>query len=355
MQMPADASLDSADRAGLRWAGDERAGIRRLRSGKGFSYRDADGARVADPASLRRIRRLAIPPAWTDVWICADPRGHLQATGRDARGRKQYRYHERWREIRDADKYGRLAAFGRALPLLRRRVRADLAKRGLDREKVLACAVLLLETSLIRIGNDEYTRANRSFGLTTLRGRHVRVSGSTVRFRFRGKSGRDHDVDLVDERIARVVRRLQDLPGQELFQYLDPDGNVQPVDSGDVNEYVRAAAGEDFTAKDFRTWAGTVLMTRALADQPKHAPGTGGTKASIARACAIVAVRLGNTAAVCRKSYIHPAVVEAYESGALPRLMRNAARRKRPRGLFPDEAAVLTILGQAAAATPKAA
>lgn len=250
--------------------------------------------------------------------------------------------------MRDADKYGRLAAFGRALPAIRRRVKADLALPGLSREKVLACAVMLLGSSLIRIGNDEYARANRSFGLTTLRGRHVSVRGSTIRFRFRGKSGREHEVDLVDERIARVVRRLVDLPGQELFQYLDADGNVQPVDSADVNAYVRAAAGEDFTAKDFRTWAGTVLMTRALADQPKRAPVTRGIKACVTRACAAVADRLGNTVAVCRKSYIHPAVIEAYESGALSRLMRSAARRKRVRGLLADEAAVLAILESAA-------
>ncbi len=254
----------SARAAGLRYASDDRPGIARRRAGRGFSYRDADGRLVRDPETLDRIRRLAVPPAWTDVWICPSPNGHLQATGRDARGRKQYRYHARWRARRDDAKFERLIDFARILPRIRARVDRDLARPGLPREKVLAAVVRLLEMTLIRVGNEEYARLNRSFGLTTLRTRHARVTGTAVRFRFRGKSGRQHEVGLRDRRMAGVIRHLQDLPGQELFQYLGPDGETHDIASDDVNAYLREISGADVTAKDFRTWAGTVLAYRAL-------------------------------------------------------------------------------------------
>src|SRR5215470_5909186 len=262
-----------ANRAGLHYTRDDRPGIRRRRAGRGFTYRDDDRGRVTDRATLERIRALAIPPAWTDVWICRDPDGHLQATGRDARGRKQYRYHARWRRRRDAGKFGRMAAFGRALPRIRAACDADLRRPGLPREKVLAAVVRLLELTLIRVGNEEYARLDRSFGLTTLRDRHARVEGSRIRFRFRGKSGRRHEVGLRDRRLARLVRRCQELPGQELFQYEGDDGAIHDVGSGDVNDYLREISGEDFTAKDFRTWAGTVLAFRALRSlEPAETP-----------------------------------------------------------------------------------
>jgi DNA topoisomerase-1 len=263
---------------------------------------------------LLRIKCLAIPPAWSDVWICPAPNGHIQATGRDARRRKQYRYHERWREIRDENKFDRLVNFGKALPKIRRRVKKDLALSGLPREKVLATIVQLLERSLIRVGNEEYARENKSFGLTTMQDRHVDVKGSKLRFRFRGKSGRQHEVDVTDRRIARIISKLQDLPGQNLFQYLDDEGKVRDITSQDVNEYLREIAGEDFTAKDFRTWAGTVLAAIALSaagefETKKQA------KANIKNAIEAVAKILGNTPAICRQCYIHPAVLEVYLNG----------------------------------------
>ncbi len=272
------------------------------------------GKPIRDEQRLLRIKRLAIPPAWTDVWICPSPNGHIQATGRDARRRKQYRYHERWREIRDENKYDRLVNFGKALPKIRRRLKKDLALSGLPREKVLATIVQLLERSLIRVGNEEYARENKSFGLTTMQDRHVDVKGSKLRFRFRGKSGRQHEVDVTDRRIARIVSKLQDLPGQSLFQYLDDEGNVRDITSQDVNEYLREITGEDFTAKDFRTWAGTVLAAIALSaagefETKKQA------KANIKNAIEAVAKILGNTPAVCRQCYIHPAVLETYLNG----------------------------------------
>ena len=258
------ASASAAREAGLRYSTDSRPGWTRHRAGRGFSYRDTDGSTIRDAETIARIRALAIPPAWTDVWICPWPNGHLQATGRDARGRKQYRYHARWRARRDTDKFDRMLAFAKALPRIRKRCDADLARRGLPREKVLAAVVRLLELTLIRVGNDEYARLNRSFGLTTLRDRHVRVERSAIRFRFRGKSGKQHEVGLRDRRLARVVRTCQELPGQELFQYVDEDGLVRDVTSDDVNDYLRQVGGGAFTAKDFRTWAGTVLAYRAL-------------------------------------------------------------------------------------------
>jgi DNA topoisomerase-1 len=270
---------------------------------------------LSDRAELQRIKALVIPPAWTDVWICTDPRGHLQATGRDARGRKQYRYHSRWREVRDEVKYGRLVTFARTLPRIRRRTSADLRRRGLPKAKVLAAVVQLLEKTLIRVGNEEYARENRSIGLTTMRDQHTRINGSSVRFEFRGKSGVQHAVDFRDARLARIVKALRDLPGYELFQYVDKEGRREVIDSADVNAYVRQISGDDFTAKDFRTWAGTVLAAGALSELAQFS-STAQARRNIVRAVEAVAKRLGNTRAVCRKSYIHPAIFEAYLDGA---------------------------------------
>lgn len=315
----ADPALRAEVRAvGLVYVSDARPGIRRLRHGKGFGYRDAHGRTLRDPAELQRIRALAIPPAYVDVWICANPRGHLQATGRDARGRKQYRYHPSWRTLRDHGKFDRVLAFGAALPKLRRRVRRDLALPGLPRAKVLALIVRLLDETLIRVGNDSYARANGSYGLTTLRSRHVRAERGRLRFAFRGKSGQQRDVELDDKRLARIVRRVQQLPGQLLFQYLDDDGKRQPVDSGQVNDYLHDACGEDFSAKDFRTWGGTVEAASVLARTPL--PEKGGERAcrsALAGAVREVATVLGNTPAVCRASYIHPQIIEGWQDGSL--------------------------------------
>jgi DNA topoisomerase I len=307
-------SVEAAEDAGLRYVSDDQPGFSRQRKGEEFEYFDTKGKPIRDEQRLLRIKRLAIPPAWTEVWICPSPNGHIQATGRDARRRKQYRYHERWREIRDENKYDRLVNFGKALPKIRRRLKKDLALNGLPREKVLATIVQLLERSLIRVGNEEYARENKSFGLTTMQDRHVDVKGSKLRFRFRGKSGRQHEVDVTDRRIARIISNLQDLPGQSLFQYLDNEGNVRDITSQDVNEYLREITGEDFTAKDFRTWAGTVLATVALSaagefETKKQA------KAKIKNAIEAVAKILGNTPAICRQCYIHPAILEAYLNG----------------------------------------
>jgi DNA topoisomerase-1 len=354
----------TAQAAGLRYvSSDDRPGLRRCRTGRptrqgkrlipNFRYLDTKGQPLSDPATLTRIRKLAIPPAWDDVWICADANGHLQATGRDARGRKQYRYHPRWRQERDSTKYSRMIDFGRALPALRRRVTADLRLPGLPRRKVLATVVKLLETTFIRVGNEEYARSNHSFGLTTLKNRHVEVHASDVRFHFRGKSGVYHEVAVHDPRIARIVRRCRHLPGQELFQYLDDEGNPTSIDSADVNEYIRDIAGHDFTAKDFRTWAGTVLAAAALrevADVAHGAAPPGGRRTrpnnkDVVRAVERVAERLGNTPSVCRKCYVHPQVIAAYLDGTLASALQN--RRSHGRGatgLAPNEAAVLSLL-----------
>ena len=307
-------SLEAAEDAGLRYVSDDQPGFSRQRKGEEFAYFDTKGKPIRDEQRLLRIKRLAIPPAWSDVWICPSPNGHIQATGRDARRRKQYRYHERWREIRDENKYDRLVNFGKALPKIRRRLEKDLSRSGLPREKVLATIVQLLERSFIRVGNEEYARENKSFGLTTMQDRHVNVQGSKLRFRFRGKSGRQHEVDVTDRRIARIVSKLQDLPGQSLFQYVDDEANVRDITSQDVNEYLREITGEDFTAKDFRTWAGTVLATVALSaagefETKKQA------KANIKNAIEAVAKVLGNTPAICRQCYIHPAILETYLKG----------------------------------------
>jgi DNA topoisomerase-1 len=337
-----------ARQAGLRYSTDARPGITRRRSGRGFSYRAADGSLVRERATLARIRALAIPPAWTDVWICPWPNGHLQASGRDARGRKQYRYHARWHAHRGAEKFERMIEFGRALPAIRERCDADLARPGLPREKVLATVVRLLELTLIRVGNDEYARQNRSFGLTTLRDRHARIDGSEIRFRFRGKSGLEHEVGLRDRRLARVVRRCQELPGQELLQYLDDSGAVRDVTSDDVNGYIREISGGDFTAKDFRTWAGTVLAYRALkALQPDD--GSAAPKRAVVEAIKHTAERLGNTPAVARGSYVHPAVLEAYMEGSLGGALIEAAEEQEspPPEAEPDEESeVIALLEQ---------
>jgi DNA topoisomerase-1 len=348
----ADASAtpdrDAAREAGLRYASDDRSGFSRRRSGRGFSYRDREGRTIRDRETLARIRALAIPPAWTDVWICPWPNGHLQASGRDARGRKQYRYHVRWRRHRDEDKFERMLAFAKVLPRLRERCDADLGRPGLPREKVLAAIVRLLELTLIRVGNDEYARLNRSFGLTTLRDRHARVEASAIRFRFRGKGGQVHEVGLRDRRLAAVIRRCQELPGQGLFQYVDEDGESRDVSSDDVNEYLRDASGGDFTAKDFRTWAGTVLAYRALrALQPADSGAQ--AKRNVVEAMRRTAGHLGNTPAVARNSYVHPAVLEAYLDGAIPSALVEAAEEQAtpPAGASAEEeAAVRRLLRQ---------
>src|SRR6266567_3101637 len=306
--------VDAAEEAGLRHVSDDRPGYRRKANGDHFEYLDTEGKRIRDEQRLLRIKRLAIPPAWTDVWICPSPNGHIQATGRDARRRKQYRYHERWRELRDENKFGRLADFAKALPRIRRRVAHDMRLPGLPREKVLATVVRLLERTFIRIGNAEYARENKSFGLTTMQGRHVTVKGARLRFRFRGKSGRQHEVDVTDRRIANIVSKCQDLPGQDLFQYVDDGGEVRNVTSQDVNDYLREITNENFTAKDFRTWAGTVLAAIALGAQGECETKKQ-AKANVKKAVCAVAELLGNTPAICRKCYVHPAIVKAYLSG----------------------------------------
>jgi DNA topoisomerase-1 len=307
--------VEAAEEAGLRYVSDADPGYTRKAKGDDFEYFDSDGKPIKDEQRLLRIRRLAIPPAWTKVWICPSPNGHIQATGCDARRRKQYKYHERWREVRDENKYERMAIFGATLPKIRQRVEHDLKLRGLPREKVLATVVQLLERTFIRIGNEEYARENNSFGLTTMRDRHVNVKGSKLRFHFRGKSGKTHEVDVTDPRIAKTVSKLQDLPGQELFQYVDDDAQRHHVTSHDVNEYLRQITGEDFTAKDFRTWAGTVLVAIAL-NAVGAAETQKGAKANIRDAIGAVAKMLGNTPAICRKCYVHPAILENYLTGA---------------------------------------
>jgi DNA topoisomerase-1 len=326
--MPRDCSEnpDIAENAGLAYVNDHDPGLGRLATGHGkFKYVDADGKAVRDPGTLDRIASLVIPPAWTDVWICPDPRGHIQATGRDQRARKQYRYHPDWRTVRDQNKYEHMIAFGRALPKLRRQVDVDLARRGLARERVLAAVVRLLEVTLIRIGNDEYARANKSFGLTTMQKRHVKISSVGAVFEFRGKSGKPHRTGFHDRRLARLVRSCQELRGQRLFQFIDESGEKRPVESADVNAYLHAAMGEAFTAKDFRTWAGTLAALELLATQDA-ADSEAGAKRIVATCVKEVAARLGNTPAVCRACYIHPAVPEAYASGTLPPKGRNSER-----------------------------
>ncbi len=336
---------ESAEEAGLRYVSDIGPGIRRRRAGKAFSYIGPDGERITDPGRLAWIKGLAIPPAWTDVWICPVKRGHIQATGRDARGRKVYRYHPRWRDVRDEAKYGRLVAFARALPRIRRRTERDLRRRGLPREKVLALVVRLLEETLIRVGNDEYARENRSFGLSTLRDRHARVRGAEVRFTFRGKHGKDHEIGVRDRRLARLVKQCQDLPGQELFQYVDAAGQRVDVTSGDVNEYLREISGDEFTAKDFRTWAGTVAAAMAL-QEFLEVDDEAGRKKAVVQAIERVAERLGNTPTVCRACYVHPEVIDRYLDGTMVDALSRRAQGvgRGAHALKPEEAAVLGLL-----------
>lgn len=338
--------VESAQSAGLRYVSDAEKGIRRIKRGKGFSYVGPDGERIGDQRTLDRIAALAIPPAWTDVWICLSPRGHLQATGRDDKGRKQYRYHPRWREVRDEAKYDRMIAFGEALPTIRERTSQDLARQGLPREKVLAAVVQLLEGTLIRVGNEEYARENHSYGLTTLRNRHVDVDGSEVTFEFNGKSGKKHTVDIRDRRLARVVSKLRELPGQELFQYVDDEGNRHSIGSEDVNSYLQEISGQEFTAKDFRTWAGTVLAARAL-EKIGSFDDEAQAKKNVVAAIESVAKKLGNTSTICRKCYVHPAIVDAYLDGSMTETLKSRAEHllsESLRELEPEEAAVLAFL-----------
>lgn len=309
----------------LHYVDDTLPGITRRKLRGKFCYFDAKGQRITDPDEIKRINALAVPPAYTDVWICADPRGHLQATGRDARGRKQYRYHPRWREVRDADKYSRLRDFGLALPKLRKQLEALLAAPGFSRDKVMATVITLLDATLIRVGNTQYARDNRSYGLTTLRSRHVEVNGSAILFQFRGKSGVEHQITVKDRRLARIIKRCQEIPGQNLFQYLDENGERHTISSSDVNAYLQTLTGADFTAKDYRTWAGSALalaVLRELQWEPES-----DAKRHVVEMVKNVARQLGNTPAVCRKCYIHPAVLDGFLIGALAELPRPRMRK----------------------------
>lgn len=342
---------EAARAAGLRYVSDCDPGIRRerLKDG-GFRYAGVDGEPVTSAKVLARIEKLRIPPAWDDVWICARPNGHIQATGRDARGRKQYRYHADWNATRSQTKYDRLLAFGEALPALRVRIDADLSRRGLPREKVLATVLSLMDTTLIRVGNKEYARANQSYGLTTLRDKHVTAEGATIRFHFVGKSGQQHAIDVRDRRLARIVKRCRDIPGYQLFQYYDEDGARQDVSSGDVNDYLREVTGAEFSAKDFRTWGGSVLaaMTLCALEPAESEPAT---RRNVVQAVKEVAAALGNRPATCRKYYIHPAVLEGYSAGTLPddwSAAVAAAEAQPSPGLSAEEAALMTILRRAA-------
>jgi DNA topoisomerase-1 len=346
---PAEAVVDprdAAESAGLRYVSDEEPGIRRRKAGKGFSYLKPDGTRVEDAATLDRIRSLAIPPAYTDVWICAQPNGHIQATGRDAKGRKQYRYHPAFREVRESTKYEKMLEFARALPALRTKIDEHMGLRGLPREKVLATVVHLLETTLIRVGNEDYVRQNKSYGLTTLRDPHVKVEGPQLRFQFKGKSGKTWRLQVKDRRVARIVKACQDLPGQDLFQYLDENGESQSVTSADVNAYLKEITGSDVTAKDFRTWAGTVLAALALKEFETF-DNEAKAKKNIRAAIETVASRLGNTPTICRKCYVHPEVFTSYLEGQLLLEICDEVEselRDNLSGLKPEEAAVLTLL-----------
>jgi len=334
--------IAAAVAAGLRYVSDDRPGIRRRRRGRGFSYRSPLGAAIGDVETLRRIRALAIPPAWSDVWICPSPNGHIQATGRDARNRKQYRYHDRWREVRDATKFDRMVAFGEQLPALRRRLRRDMAQPGVPREKVLATVVRLLETTCIRVGNEEYLRSNGTFGLTTMRNHHVDVKGERLFFRFRAKGGKQQQVRLSDRSLAKAVRLCQDLPGYELFQYRDAGGDIQSIDSADVNDYLRKATDGDFTAKDFRTWMGTVHALARCRDLSRA--GAPATRSELLGVLDFVAGQLGNTRAVCRKSYVHPALQEEFLQGRLLDRIERLEGREAIAGLSRDETVLLEFL-----------
>lgn len=346
--MPKDAVIsdprDAAKEAGLVYVNDDMPGITRQRSGKGFSYRGPDGKTITDKAERARLASLAIPPAYADVWICPDPRGHIQATGRDDKGRKQYRYHPDFRAVRDSAKYDHMLDFAHALPQIRERVDQDMSRRGMPAEKVLATVVHLLENTMIRVGNADYVKQNKSHGLTTLRDRHVKIDGNQVRFRFKGKSGKEWDLGLKDRRVARIVRAAQDIPGQHLFQYLDEDGERQKVTSTEVNAYLREISGQDVTAKDFRTWTGTVLAALALAEYEK-CDSQAAAKRNIRDAIERVASRLGNTPTICRKCYIHPQVIDAYLADELKLELREEIEDDlQQSGLRPEERQVLEFL-----------
>ncbi len=347
--------IETAKAAGLRYVSDTQPGIQRKRAGKHFSYIGRDGKPIRDPQELERIKKIGIPPAWKQVWICPSPRGHIQATGRDAKGRKQYRYHPRWREVRDETKYDRLIAFGEALPTIRERVERDLSLPGLPYEKVLATIVRLLDTTLIRVGNEEYVRENDSYGLTTMRSDQVKVVGAKVHFHFRGKSGKEHDIDVKDPQLAKIVKRSQDLPGHELFQYVDEQGVLRTIESGDVNDYLREISGQDFTAKDFRTWAGTVIAMGELEAEGTFNSQTQGKK-NVGEAIKATAERLGNTPSICRKCYVHPGVLDSYLDGSLVSYLEQYNTREKQgtgEGLRPEEVKTLTFLHQISASTSK--
>jgi len=337
---------DAAEYAGLTYVSDARPGIQRKRSGKGFRYVNSRGRSVRDETAFARIKKLAIPPAWTNVWICPTANGHIQATGRDARGRKQYRYHARFREVRDSTKYHHMLAFAESLPAIRAKVQEHLGLRGLPREKVLATVVHLLESTLIRVGSDEYARTNKSYGLTTLKNRHVEVDGSALRFNFKGKSGKVWKLHVRNRRVAKVIRACQELPGQELFAYVDEDGSARDVTSSDVNDYLREITGEDITAKDFRTWHGTVLAALALREFQTF-DSDAAVKRNIRDAIQKVAARLGNTPTICRKCYIHPEIITTYVEGSLLLEVKDRAEEELREGLAmlsAEETAVLTLL-----------
>ncbi|MBV9046007.1 MAG: DNA topoisomerase IB [Alphaproteobacteria bacterium] len=330
----------SAAAVGLHYVSADGEGIRRKRAGKGFTYVDARGARITDKATLDRIHKLVLPPAWEDVWICPDPNGHLQATGIDARGRKQYRYNDEFRRHRETAKFEHILVFAQALPAIRERVAADMARKGLPREKVLATIVHLLETTLVRVGNADYAKANGSYGLTTLRNPHVDVAGSALRFHFKGKSGKEWNLQVQDRRVAKVVRACQELPGQQLFEYRDDDGQVRRVDSTDVNAYLKEITGRDITAKDFRTWFGTVAAAIALHERGVGESATA-SKRTTREVIAQVSARLGNTPTICRKCYVHPEVLACYAGGELVLRVRQGTKKH---ALSPEESAVYRFL-----------
>jgi DNA topoisomerase-1 len=338
---------DAAESVGLIYIGSQDAGMTRRKSGKGWSYKDPSGANIRDKEVIDRINKIGIPPAYTDVWICPDERGHIQATGRDAKGRKQYRYHERFREVRDGTKYEHMLSFVDVLPSIRERVDADMQQRGLRREKIIATVVYLLETTMIRVGNADYAKHNKSYGLTTLNDRHVKVEGNELRFRFKGKSGKQWNLKLADRRVAKIVKQSQDLPGQHLFQYVDDEGEQREVSSGDVNTYLREISGSDITAKDFRTWTGTVLAALALTEFEKF-DSEAAAKKNVRTAIEKVAARLGNTPAVCRRCYVHPEVIDSYMSETLVLQIEHEVERelRSVAGLRPEEALVLAFLKQ---------
>jgi DNA topoisomerase-1 len=334
---------EAAESAGLIYVSRDRPGIARKRAGQGFIYVGPHGKRVRNPEVIFRIKSLVLPPAWKEVWICSSPRGHIQAVGKDARGRIQYRYHEKWRQVRDESKYGRMLEFGNVLPKIRSRVRRHLRLPGLPREKVLATIVRLLETTLIRVGNDEYAKNNKSFGLTTIHNKHVDVNGSKVRFEFKGKSSVQHTIDIQDKRLAKIIKSCQELPEQELFEYIDPDGSRHDITSSDVNGYLQEITGKDFTAKDFRTWAGTILAATALQGFGK-CKSEAQAKRNIVTAIESVAKELGNTKAVCRKCYIHPLILEMYTNGTFARTFAKCLKSKGSHALRGDENAVMDLL-----------